>query len=45
MKVLEKSAGYSISVGKDNPYVVGIGFLVAGGIMALILGFLVCLGL
>ena len=39
MKVLEKSAGYSISVGKDNPYVVGIGFLVAGGIMALILGF------
>ena len=45
MKVLEKSAGYSISVGKDNPYVVGIGFLVAGGIMALILVFLVCLGL
>lgn len=45
MTVMEKSAGYSISVGKDNPYVVGIGFLVAGGIMALILVFLVCLGL
>ena len=45
MKVYEKSAGYGISAGKDNPYVVGIGFLVAGGIMALILLFMVCLGL
>ena len=45
MKVMEKSAGYSIDVGKDNPYAAGIGFLVAGGIITLIMVFIVCMGL
>ena len=45
MTIAEKRASYSIRVGKDNPYVTGIGFLVAGGIITLIMVFLVCLSL